>query len=55
MEGEIGIDLSRVAGRLDEIAIDGRYEIGVLKVDEASDGDLFNNGFSGRLSIRFRL
>lgn len=53
--GELAFNLSRFNRVVDEIAIDGRYSIGFIGVDEIEDADIFNNNFSGQLSLRFAL
>jgi hypothetical protein len=53
--GELALDLSRFGRFLDEVALDGRYNLGFLTVDDVTEAEIFNNSFSGKLSLRFRL
>lgn len=53
--GELAVDLSRFGRLFNEIALDGRYNIGLRSVDDVSDADVFNNNFAGKLSLRFHV
>jgi len=50
--GEIGIP---VPGPIDEFAIDGRYQFGLVDIDVNEGFDVKNEGFTGTASVRFAL
>jgi len=50
--GEIGIP---IPGPVDEFAIDGRYQFGLVDIDVNEGFDVKNQGFTGTASLRFAL
>lgn len=51
--GEIGVPVP--GGFLDEVAVDGRYNIGLVDIDNNQGFHMKNEALSGTLSLRFNL